>query len=374
VKFENIQSEPNFFTVVGRTHFERWHSAFFGWLLDINGSHLLRDYVFRKFLHLLFDERCVKPSENIINDDLILALPTIEFSGIEVSPNEFFPNETSIKGIGSFDIFLSAVLSDKIGKCDRINVIFELKIDSKIKSEQSNKYASWLINNHPNDINILIYVLPKLLSTSDATVGDNRWYCLDYQLINDQILSPLLDHPNLNEKVKPFIIQYIKNLKIRYRGIKMAITNEEKRLARDLYEKYSDVFDAIYDALQESDILDFSTSEFPERRGRSTGKIAVNIDNKLFVNDSVRTLFKDILSYLVDNDIIRKIPLPWGIGSKRYIVTNEKKPIHPSGREFFVPVKYKGYALETHYARDRSIKVLHDLCRKLEIDFEVVEV
>ena len=77
------------------------------------------------------------------------------------------------------------------------------------------------------------------MSNAHSTVGDYRWYCMDYQLLNDKLLIPLLDHPNLNEKVKPFIIQYIKNLKTRYKGIKMAITNEEKRLALTLYDKYS---------------------------------------------------------------------------------------------------------------------------------------
>ncbi|MEI2691136.1 MAG: hypothetical protein V9H69_16070 [Anaerolineae bacterium] len=59
-------------------------------------------------------------------------------------------------------------------------------------------------------------------------MGDERWYCLDYQLLNDKLLLPLLDHPSLNDKVKPFIVQYVKNLKIRHKGVKMAITNEDK--------------------------------------------------------------------------------------------------------------------------------------------------
>jgi hypothetical protein len=53
IKFENILSEPNFFKIVGRTYYERWHSCFLGWLLDSNGSHLLFDYTLRRFLLLL---------------------------------------------------------------------------------------------------------------------------------------------------------------------------------------------------------------------------------------------------------------------------------------------------------------------------------
>ena len=56
IRFENILGEPNFFKIVGRTHYERWHSCFFGWLLDPNGSHLLFDYALIRFLFLLLDE------------------------------------------------------------------------------------------------------------------------------------------------------------------------------------------------------------------------------------------------------------------------------------------------------------------------------
>lgn len=222
IKFENILSEPNFFKIVGRSHYERWHSSFFGWLLDPNGSHLLSDYVLRRFLLLLLDENCLKAS-NHSEKYLTNVLPVVEFDEIQVSPNENMSSETSVNGIGRFDIFLTAKYSDETGKSGNLNIIFELKIDSRPNGNQSAKYADWLFANHPNDINLLIYITPKLSHDSLSTVGDERWYCLDYQILNDKLLIPLLDHPSLNEKVKPFIIQYIKNLKTRYRGIKMAI-------------------------------------------------------------------------------------------------------------------------------------------------------
>ena len=107
IKFENILSEPNFFKIVGRAHYERWHSSFFGWLLDANGSHLLSDYVLRRFLLLLLDEECLK-AENHSEKYLATVLPVVEFSEIQVSPNENIPSETSVSGVGRFDIFLTA--------------------------------------------------------------------------------------------------------------------------------------------------------------------------------------------------------------------------------------------------------------------------
>lgn len=372
IKFEHMLSEPNIFKIVGRTHYERWHSCFWGWLLDANGSHLLSDYALIRLLFLLIDDKCLK-AKNHEGQYLWNVLPTIDFSDIEVAPNENTSSETSVTGVGRFDIFLTAKFTDGLEHHGRINVIIELKIDAKPSGEQSKKYADWLFKNHPDDLNLLIYLTPRLLESSKATTGDDRWYCLDYQLLNDRLLLPLIDHPNLNEKVKPFIVQYVKNLKIRYRGVKMAITNEEKRMAVALYEKYNDVFDSIYDALVSTGTIDHSTSDVASDGGRESGRIAVKANGKVFSNETLKQLIQDVLKYLVDTDLLSKLPLPWGTGRQRYIVTNEEPPKHPNGKDFFYPVRYKGFIMESHYSRDRGIQVLAHLCEKLEIDFEQVE-
>ncbi len=372
IRLEHILSEPNFFTIVGRSHFERWHSSFFGWLLDAGGSHLLSDHVLRRFLLLLLDERCLKASGHS-DKHLTYVLPVAEFSEIQVSPNEYQASETSVTGVGRFDIFLAAKYVDEVGNTGNVNIIFELKVDSKPSATQAAKYADWLSAAHPDDINLLIYVLPTVERDSRSTVGDDRWYCLDYQLINDKLLLPLLDHPSLNDKVKPFIIQYVKNLKTRHKGVKMAITTEEKRLALALYERYSDVFDSIYDALVATGTIDFSTADLVSNKGRASGRLAVKLGNQVIANDTVRMLFDGVLRYIVDHGEATRIPLPWGPSKARYLLTNETPPVHPNGREFFYPVTYKGYTMESHYDRDRALKILGDLCNRLEISFEVIE-
>jgi len=303
---------------------------------------------------------------------LAKTLPIAELSEIQVSPNENTPAEISVLGIGRFDVFLTARFTSENGASGTLNVVFEFKIDSKPNSEQSAKYADWLLSNHPNDVNLLIYVVPGLGKDPGSTSGDSRWYCVDYQLLNDKLLLPLLDHPKLNEKTKPFIVQYVKNLRTRYRGIKMAITDEEKQLALSLYDKYRDVFDSIYDALRASGSIDFSTSDIDDGKGRVSGRIAVKVDGKVFDNTTVRTLFVDVLRFLVDKGYIKRVPLPWGSSNTRFIVTNMQPPTHPNGKPFFYPESYKGYTIECHYARDRAMKVLSDLCEKLEIDFEEI--
>ena len=84
-------------------------------------------------------------------------------------------------------------------------------------------------------------------------------------------------------------------------------------------------------------------------------------------------LFENVLKHIVDKEYIVKLPLPWGSSKNRYIVTNEHPPVHPNGRSFFYPVSYNGYTMESHYARERALKVISDLCEKLEIEFEAIE-
>jgi len=372
VRFENILKEPNIFKIVGRTHYERWHSCFLGWLLDSNGTHLLSHRTLVRFLLLLLDDRTLKPSINK-NQLLLDILPTIDFSEIQVTPNEYISTETSVKGIGRFDIFLTAHYSDGLNRKGKINLIIELKIDSRPSSKQSSKYANWLDQAHPDGLNLLVYLTPDLHESSKNTVGDERWYCIDYQLLNDKLLEPLLEHPNLNEKVKPFITQYVKNLKIPHKGIKMAITEDEKRMALTLYEKYSDVFDSIYDALMATGTIDYSTSDTKKSKGRISGRIAAKIENKIFSGSILRDLFEQVLRYIVNKGYIGRLPLPWGTSNQRYIITNAREAVHPTGRLFFNPVRYKEYSLETHYARDRGLQVLASLCEKLDLSFEPIE-
>jgi hypothetical protein len=372
IKFTNLLGEPNIFRIVGRCHYERWHSCFWGWLLDPEGTHLLSTYVLKRFLLLLFDNRCLK-AKNQYMKKIINLLPTIEFTNIEVSPNEYSSSETSVKDVGRFDIFLTAEYKSAKVKQEKLNIIFELKIDSPVDVKQSQRYADWLEKQHSDDTNFLIYIVPKLLSDSKATTGDERWYCIDYQLLHDKLLLPVVDHPYLNEKTKPFIIQYIKNLKTTYKGIKMALTEQEKSLARELYDKYGDVFDSIFDALQAEGLIDYTPSDLPVR-GREKGRIAVKVDGHVFEGEMLRTLYDKILKYIVDKGYVSKIALPWGMGRTRYIISNEKNPKHPNGRDFFNAVRYGGYAMESHYSRERGLTVLDSLCKKLEIEYEPIDV
>jgi hypothetical protein len=374
LRYKNIIEEPNIFKIVGQTNYERWHSSFWGWLLDPHGSHSLKYYSLNKLLITLLDDKCIKPKDNSV-ENLNSILTTIEFLNIGVKPNEIDSRERSISDGKRLDIWISGEISfkDKIDK--KINIIVEMKVGTKTRGDQSKSYADWLNKNHSNDINYLIYIVPsdRLRSSPEATTGDERWFCIDFQLLHDKVLLPVIEHPDLNEKVKPFIVQYIKNLKIPYKGLKMAITDEERQIARDLYDRYSDVFDSIYETLQYDNIGGYDTQEINKASNRSYGNISVKIENKIFEGSSVKELFGAVLKDIVESGKVEKLVLPWGTGRSRYIVTNDSDPKHPNGKDFFVPVTYNGYTLEAHVSRNGGIRILENLCKELDLKFELIE-
>jgi len=120
--------------------------------------------------------------------------------------------------------------------------------------------------------------------------------------------------------------------------------------------------------------IDHSIPTSKSSSTRGSGKISVKIDNIDFTGDSLRILYLNVLKYLVDYNKLDKLVLPWGTGTKRYIISKDRNPIHPSGKDFFVPVEYKGYTLESHETRKRGISLLKQLCLKLGLKFELIEV
>jgi hypothetical protein len=298
----------------------------------------------------------------------------VGLDGIEVRPNEWDHAEVTVDP-GRLDILIAALITYGDGSTRDLNALIEMKVDSRIRRDQSTHYADWLLSSHPEDVNLLIYILPpqELRSTSEATVGDPRWFCVDFQLLHDNILLPTLDHHALDPKVGTLILQYVQNLRIPHRGTKMAITAEERKLARELYEKYGDVFDGIAEALQ-AEGIDYDLEVAPaQRQGRASGRLAVDIEGGQFEGNSVGELFRACLEYLVESGAIRRMALPWGTGTKRYIIARGPNPQHPNGRDFFAPVEYGGYVLESHMERARSIKILADLCEHLELRFAPIE-
>ena len=76
---------------------------------------------------------------------------------------------------------------------------------------------------------------------------------------------------------------------------------------------------------------------------------------------SVRDLYNQVLGWLVDEKMIAKVEssLPHRTSKQRYLIS--KKPIHPNGNPFVVPVEYKGYFMEAHKNYENAMAGLKQL-------------
>ena len=339
IKLQDLISAANFFKIVGRTHTERWHSAFWGWLLDKDGSHNLGDYIISKLFALLTRSDVFQSSIPDINS----LIPFKELISCYTRPNEVDGSEVTVGSVGRVDIYIELILKNIENVAHNVSVIIEMKIDSKIDSRQCKKYANWQELYKSDFKKILIYFLPTetLNENSANTVGDERWYCVTYQSLHDHILLPVLEHPFLSSNGKLIIDQYIKNLRLTNKGVKMATTQEERILVNYIYENYQDVIETILSVLNSEDKINGYVPSSINGNGRSNGKICCKINDHLLEGKSGPDLLQKCLIYLVDNSKIEQMTLPWGTGRMRYVLTNIDPPRHPNGKDFFAPIEYK---------------------------------
>ncbi len=351
---EYLASRPNLFKIVARTHTETWHSMFLGWLLDPSGSHGLKDFSLKRLLVALANPILQEDDTSKISTNSKIALLG-DLTNASVTPNETNQTEWSTEDGSKLDVFISGITCED--ENDTV-ILIEQKVHAPIDKKQCKKYADWLYNKYPNENKILLMLAPsdRLGTSIEDTIGDNRWNAIDYQTLHDKILVPIIKSPDLSRITLPLIDQYIDALRVPSDERKLAVTEEEKELARELYDKHKAAFKSIAAALRD-------TGEIDELLGYDNNKAPLNIsiENTTIEGQSVRDLYKNTLKYLIDNNVITDENVPYETSSKRYLIS--KQPKHQQDNPFKVPVEYNGFFMEANKSRASGIK---DLMRFLK--------
>jgi hypothetical protein len=105
-----------------------------------------------------------------------------------------------------------------------------------------------------------------------------------------------------------------------------------------------------------------SAGNFRTRGPRERG-ISVMVEGHRIDAVSVRDLFEKILKWLVDRGPIERVEpaLPLRTSNQRFLIA--RKPVHPHGNDFVVPVGYKGYSMEAHKNYENAMSGLKQLAR-----------
>lgn len=109
----------------------------------------------------------------------------------------------------------------------------------------------------------------------------------------------------------------------------------------------------------------FSTgpsSRLPRERG-----VTVDLDGTRFVGSSVKDLYEQVLRLLVDEGVISRHStlVPFKTSNERYLISTS--PNHPNGNDFFIPISYGGFYMETHKSYQTALKQLRTLLAKMGI-------
>lgn len=393
VRFHQLVDEPNIFQIVGQKNYERWHSGFWAWLLDINGSHGLGSYPLELFiLHALTHDTVLPRGIEKRRKDF-LSVPMWVDGSIEhftISPNEYNPQESSTKIDGSnafFDILLEGKTTyEDVNANSRRRINFAMLVEMKVKATstagQATRYADWFTSQYHSRHRLMVYVLPsnRIRESVRATIGDDRWCIVTYQSLHDEVLTKVLEHHKLMDHARWVIGEYIKNLRTERKGSAMAITREERELARQIYEKYGKTLLALQDALQMegNEDLDFSA----QSTGGKRTSIEVKVGDRIITAKTFRQLANDVVSELNRIGVLDKLLMPWGAGNSRYFMVrvdtddgSRIEPTHIRGNPFVVP-EYVGnkprYAIETHISRESGLNMLRRMCEELGIFWQVL--
>lgn len=358
IRIKALSNRPNFFKIVGRTYTETWHSMFLAWLLDPMGSHNLSSFPLQRLLVLvsnpyIFGRKCEL--------DRIAKFATIaDLTNAKIKPNEGDQREYSCD-VGKFDIFIEI---DNQNNDEKVVILIEQKVNSLIDKTQAKKYIDWLDNEYFDWFKIPVYLASsnQYSISSEDTFNSSRWYGIDYQQLHDIVLMPLLNHPTLNSQISILIEQYIDVLRIPDKGRKLAVTEEEKELALQLYDKHREAFETIQAAL--SDFTDVSLVPV------TTNNILVLVANgKKIIGNTVPEFYDSALKFILESNINVDKHIPFETSKKRYLISRDKK--HPGGNDFRAPIEYKGYFMEAHKSKEAAIKALAAFLKNCDIKVEL---
>ena len=116
------------------------------------------------------------------------------------------------------------------------------------------------------------------------------------------------------------------------------------------------------------------TSRFQPSHIASVQKREVNLGKTLKIEEhtikasSISDLYSKVLEYLYVNDHFDRLKplLPFATSRQRYLIA--EKPIHPNGKEFVVPVEYKGYHMEAHKDYKNGISHLRKMLDECDLN------
>lgn len=385
-ELKKLYKQPNLFHILGQTHTERWHSAFWSWLFDVNGSHNLKSlplqYLF-EFLSKSSDENKKPKAKEII-------LPSEQdiqnFKKIETFPNETNNTEKTIDN-SRFDTYININ--------NEYNCVIEYKVDARFDIDQLRKYYciskkyDW---KHP----IFVYVVPQTRYDEFKDFYDDLeekfkvWFCLSFQDLYDfvirRIKTELEQKQNKQRCVRSILLiaDYAQNMFVNQKGIKLAfgakelnlseaIYNDNRKLLYELKQLYEQTNNENPESFfgPEHDIIMYLSNALVylgKEKLFSTAPFVVLNDKPIDVNYYYQVLV-EVIDYIEKEKLLEKI-IPKTEDGWYYSQDNKTKraTIKTTNIGMDVPKKSKSgnYYIESKYGKDVIRQIINNLIKEIK--------
>lgn len=354
LRIQRLGQQANLFSILGRTYTETWHSMLLGWLLDPQGSHGFGEYGLR-----LFSAAAAGASYSTARQSEQWASLAAfgEFKSTVVSPNERSPHETAFKDGSRADVNIDRV---RVNVGDRGPEMFKLIIEQKVLARptkvQLERYQE--LGSKSDSVTCLgVLVAPseRLGAIADYIESSPCWSALNFQMLHDHVLVPLQEHPDIDDRARLIIGDYITCLRSWKRGIAPVITDGERQLAIDIYDRHLEAFRIIKQALLDRE----PAAELPEGDEEDEASpLVILIDGSEVSGKTAPEFMRAALEHMVGSGSLDRAEaeskLPYPTGNKCYLVSRNAE--HPDGKAFRAHVEAGGWYLEAHASRDYAVR------------------
>lgn len=306
----------NAFRVLGTTFTERWHTAFWAWVLNLDASHGLGDFAIRRLLTLCAQASGRLPAVHLItNTDTgrpvwrrgpapygqrsaidVVDLADWRIEHAVVAPSELTDGaeigpRTAAKGRRSasdrFDVLLAMQGRDPAATGQApmsLLVVLEFKVNAPYDAQQLQRYGKWLFDapsartlqdgqgrqSFVDALNTLygrqrraegglfalgVFVAKTLVEGGDQPLPrelDPAWASLTYSDLIREVLEPMLQATGLDTSSVDFIRSYIAMAAHPDSNVLKGISEAHRKLAERVVERHRDTFLVIARALMDS--------------------------------------------------------------------------------------------------------------------------
>lgn len=383
-ELKKLLNGSNLFRILGQSHTERWHSAFWSWLFDVNGSHKLGSlplgYLFDYLSQLVNEDKKPKTNYPSIPKEL-------DISKIKTKPNEKDNTEETCNN-SKFDTFIDGQ--------DIFTCIIEYKVGAYFDMKQIKKYYQISKKNRWSNT-IFIYVVPETRHEEfidfykDIEDEDKVWFCLSFQDLYNGVIKRIKKEMNNWDKQDPnalrnniLIDDYTHIMFMNQKGIKLAFSDSELELSMAINNKYRGFLDDLI-RLYEKDYPDKSPEEFLgdeyetimdisnslvkkglKKLFRSAPIIELNgitIDEKYYYQVLV-----SVIDYFEEKGLLEKLP---NLKNDGWRYSNDSKTkrytIKKTNNGMDVPKQSKtgNYYIESKYGKTVIQQIINSLIKEL---------